>query len=127
MKRLPKIKLTRELLRLNYEMNAATVPFNKWNLPDSHDVIFIVTRSRKVAGYHEMKNGQHYIGISERCVGSLMTLTRVMQHEMIHCYQVITSPRTDTPGVEHNAAFRRESDAICMVHGWDRMEFADAD
>jgi hypothetical protein len=124
-----RFKLTPELLRLNYEMNAATEPFCGWNLPDSHDITWKVTRDRRVAGYHkEFSDGsQPEIGISARCCGNLVTLTRIMQHEMVHLYQTLTKPKSTTPGVEHNAAFRRESDTICAIHGWDRMEFADAD
>jgi hypothetical protein len=121
-------KLTPEILRLNWEMNAACAPFDKWNLPDSHDVIFKVTRDRTTAGYHTTwTDGTHEVGISQRCCGTLPTLTRVMQHEQIHAYQKCTAPKTTTAGVEHNAAFRRLADKVCALHGWDRMEFADAD
>jgi hypothetical protein len=122
-----KFKLTVALLRLVYEMNCETAPFKGWNLPDSHDVVFKVTRDRTTAGYHRFYKGVHEIGISERCVGSLMVLTRIMQHEQIHLYQAHTEPRTDNPNIMHNAGFRRHSDEVCAIHGWDRMEFADAD
>lgn len=124
-----KFKLTPGLLRVNYDMNRHTAPFDRWNLPDPEDVVFKVTRSRRTAGYHTtyIADGRHEIGISERCCGSLYTLTRIMQHEMVHAHQKNTVPKTETPGVEHNAAFRRESDKVCAIHGWDRMEFADAD
>lgn len=122
------LKLTPDLLKLNYEMNKACAPFNRWNLPPSESIIFKVTRDRRVAGYHKTyTNGTQEIGISQRCVGTLVTLTRIMQHEQIHVRQENSKPKTSTPGVEHNAEFRRLSDQVCDIHIWDRMEFADAD
>jgi len=130
--KLQSFTLTPEMLRLAYRLLAETPPFNGWNMPDSHDVKFIVTRSRTTAGhYREWKRGRtfdsHEIAISARIVGTLDTLCNIMAHEMVHLYQVISSPRTDTPGVEHNTAFRRLSDEVVAYHHFDRKMFAEID
>jgi hypothetical protein len=123
-----RITLNVAALRHAYELLADTAPFNRWNLPDSHDVIFRVMRARDTAGDYEFdRKSRHIIRISARCVGSLFTLLRIMAHEMIHLYQAHTRPRTDTANVAHNAAFRRLSDEVCHYHGFDRAEFADLD
>ena len=125
-----KFRMTKSQLIQAYQLLSETEPFKAWNLPDATEIKFVVIRSRRMMGYylnHRRSEIEHEIGISERCVGSLMTLLRVMAHEKVHLYQHITKPRTHTPGVEHNAAFRKLSDEVCEIHGWDRMEFADAD
>jgi hypothetical protein len=128
------LHLNRALLKHAYELMAESPPFNKWNLPDSSEITFVVSRSRSTMGYHRfwkdgfiIKSLKHEIGISARCVGSLPLLLQVMGHEMVHLYQVHTKPRTDTKGVEHNPAFHRFSDIICRTHSFDRHGFADAD
>lgn len=130
--KLRSIELTPEMLRMAYRLLAETPPFNKWNMPDSHDVIFIVTKSRDTSGhYREYKRGRafdsHEIAVSARNVGTLYNLMSIMAHEMIHLYQAISKPRTDTPGAEHNTAFRRLADQVVIVHHFDRKMFADID
>jgi len=123
-----KLTLTVEQCRLMYRLLSETEPFNGWNMPDSSDVIFKVSRSRNISGYHkEWSTGEHEIGISARCVGTIPTLAAIMGHEMAHLHQCTTKPRTDTPGVEHNLAFRRIADRICEVHHFDRPMFAEID
>lgn len=124
--------LTKEMLRLSYRLVAETPPFCNWNLPDSHDVNFVVTRSRITSGhYKEWKRGRkfagHEIGISNRCVGTLHNLIMIMAHEMIHLYQAISLPRTDHPNAEHNHAFLRFADQVTAYHHFDRRMFAEVD
>jgi hypothetical protein len=123
------IPLTPEVLRLAYRLVCETPPFNKWNLPDSQDVLFVVTRSRTTSGHYRWHRYKgvyiHEIAISARCVGSLATLCNIMAHEIIHLFQKIT--KTETPNVEHNQGFRRLADEVCNVHHFDRLMFAEID
>lgn len=130
---MPKLKhivITPELCRMCYRMLCETAPFNTWNMPDSGDVIFSVTKSRTCSGeYKEWKNSDtmHEIMMSARSIGTLNNLIWVMAHEMIHLHQADTKPRTDSPGVQHNRAFRRLSDVVCNHHHFDRHMFAEMD
>lgn len=124
--------LTAEMLRLAYRLLAESPPFRDWNLPDSHDVRFVVTKSRITSGhYKEWKRGrvfaEHEIGISNRCVGTMHNLIAIMAHEMVHLYQAISSPRTDSPKAEHNTAFLRLADLVTVYHHFDRKMFAEID
>jgi hypothetical protein len=115
------LPLNREILEANYDYLRTTPPFSKWNLPDGEDVQFVITRSRKTMGTHCLFNGKHIIEISRHLVGYTSTLTVLMAHEMVHAHQKMT--KTDTPGVEHNAAFRQFGRQVCKYHGFDPHEF----
>lgn len=121
------IKLTKDQLRLGYDLLTETEPFSRWNMMDSSEIRFVVTRARRTVGYYVFWNGRHEIGISARCVGTVNNLITFMAHEMIHMHQAVTKPRSDTPGVEHNMAFLRLADEVCKHHDFDRHMFADID
>lgn len=125
-------ELTPEACRMAYRMLCETPPFNGWGLPDSHEVKFVITRSKDTCGhYREWTRGRkflyHEIAISTRCVGTLANLIMIMAHEMIHLYQAICIPRTDHPGRMHNTAFLRLADEVVVYHHFDRKMFAEID
>lgn len=125
-------EFTPEMLRMAYRLLAESPPFNKWGLPDSHDVKFVITRSNDTSGhYREYRRGRkfdsHEVAISTRAVGTFATLLMIMAHEMIHLYQAISVPRTDSANSMHNVAFRRYADEVVSYHHWDRKAFADID
>lgn len=129
-KRADHIVLTPELCRLAYRMLCETAPFDGWNMPDSSEVIFTVSRSRDTSGhYKEWKNTdiKHEIAMSSRSIGTINNLIWVMAHEMVHLHQACTYPRTDSPGVQHNRSFRMLSDIVCGAHHFDRRMFAEMD
>lgn len=110
-----------EILAGAYDYLKTTPPFNRWNLPESEDVLFIVTRSKKVMGTHSTQNGRHVIEVSRFKVGYTGTLMALMAHEIIHLHQ--NAVGMETKGVEHNAAFDKLAKHVCKYHGFDPHEF----
>lgn len=116
------VKLTPELLEWAYELVNHTEPFNKWNLPDGHEITFTVTKSASTCGdYTRNADGSHRIRISSRCIGTLPNLIEVMAHEMVHLHQARTG--METRGI-HNAAFMKLATQVCRVHKFDPKGFA---
>lgn len=110
-----------ETLKAAYEFLVETPPFNKWGLPDSEDIVFQVTRSRKTTGFYSLHNGKHYIGASRFKIGHTLTLIELIGHEMVHLHQKVAC--METKGVEHNAAFHKLAKQVCKYHGFDPHEF----
>lgn len=104
-----------------YDFLVETPPFNRWSLPDSEEIVFLVTRSRKTTGYYSLHNGRHYIGASRYLIGHTNTLVELVGHEMVHLHQKVAC--MESKGVEHNAAFFKLSAQVCKVHGWDWKAF----
>lgn len=110
-------------LRAVYAALQSFPPFCNWDLPAPQWVEFKVSKARSEFGHYNRYVGtdKHWISISSAKVGYLNTLTSVMAHEMIHLYQGIS--KTETPGAEHNAEFRRIARQVCARFGWDIKEF----
>ena len=125
MKRLDHVPLNVETLQAAYAYLSTTPPFSKWNMPDSEDVVFVVERNSSVYGqYWNMgtrKKPLHHISASIKKISHTITLIELMAHEMLHLHQDRT--RQATAGVEHNAAFLRDAEKICAVHGFDPRSF----
>lgn len=113
------LPLTLDTLRLAYDYLSETPPFNKWNLPESDDVEFRVVRDRGLFGWHNLENGKHIIAVSTGTVGFTDTLLRTMAHEMVHIHERSTGPCKSG----HSAAFKRWSEQVCRVHGFDPKAF----
>lgn len=117
------LPLTPDVLASAYDYLVSTEPFCRWNLPDSEDIKFRVTRAKDCyAAYHY--DGGHTIDVSSSAVGQTDTLMQVMGHEMTHLHLRITGmeSRSDNPNV-HNGAFRKLAARICQTHGWDLKAF----
>lgn len=122
-KRLDHIPLTVETLRAAYDYLNSTPPFNKWNLPDSEDLKFKVARDPNHFGwctYWRGKKQRHVIAISSKCVGHTSSLMRIVAHEALHLHQYLTG---QSKGGEHNAAFYKDAETICRIHGFDQKGF----
>jgi hypothetical protein len=120
------LALNKERLVLLYDFLSECPPFDKWNMPDSDDVIFKVTRSKDTSGYHKQwhigrKKDKHEIGISAYCCGWMNKLVWVMAHEMLHLHQAEVD--MESPHTMHNAAFIKLGKMICKIHGYDPHEF----
>lgn len=118
------MRLTPDMLEFTYELLRRTPPFKGWNLPEADEVEFVVSRHKKDQGYHRGRRRDrhsHEIGISEECIGHLVTLLQAMGHEMIHQYQ--QRRQTETPNTAHNAEFHRLAARVCRIHGWDPKAF----
>jgi hypothetical protein len=116
------LKLTPHVLRAAYDLLAATEPFIRWNLPDGEDVKFVVSRGRKLYGWHcKSHNSPHTIAASDGLIGQLHTLLETMAHEMIHLHGAQAGLRCAT---EHNAEFRKFAAQVCKVHtAFDQKNF----
>lgn len=120
------LPLNKDRLKALYDFLVECPPYCDWNMPDSDDIIFKVTRSRDVKGYHKRwcrgrKKLQHEIGISGYCCGWTGHALWVMGHEMVHLHQ--NDVGMESPHAQHNAAFQALGRQCCEIHGWDPHEF----
>lgn len=115
------LALTTDTLRTAYEFLSTTPPFRDWNLPDGDDVRFRVVRNSREFAWHNVKDGQHIIAVSERLVGHTSTLLMTMAHEIIHLHQAHCG--METPGNDHNEAFGLLAEDVCRHHGFDPKAF----
>ena len=116
------LPLTKDMLAAAYDFLVTTPPFNRWNLPDSDDILFKVVRARDHQAYHQMSEGKHTVAVSCHTIGHTNSLMMAVGHELIHLYQAETG--TDTSGVVHNAAFKKLAERVCKIHGWDYKLFS---
>lgn len=115
------LPITPQRLAAIYEMLRTWPPFNRWKLPPASSLRFHVSRARGHDAQWWISGNKHHIETSERRHYHLLTLIISMAHEMIHVRQL--EARTETPGVEHNAEFRRISRRLCRRYGWDEGQF----
>lgn len=106
-----------------YEYLRACEPFRRWGLPEADEVPFKVTRHRDRYGHMwgDKRSANAEIALSEANIGSSNKLIEKMGHEMIHFHQHLR--RSETPGTQHNAEFRRLARQVCRIHGWDFKDF----
>jgi hypothetical protein len=114
------LKLTTEMLARVYDYLAATEPFIKWNLPDSEDVLFRITKSRTTMGTHRIIDSRHVIEVSQVTITTTASLMSLMAHEMLHTHERHNDCCTTAM---HSQAFYRWADEVCEIHGFDRGLF----
>lgn len=116
------VPLTKETLEAIYELVRATPPFNRWNLPESEDIRFVVVKTQNLYGYYDYnrKTKEHTIGISANKNGYLHSLIETMSHELIHVHERQTGMCKPS---QHSAAFRRIAAQVCKIHGFDPKRF----
>jgi hypothetical protein len=119
------VKFSREMLAACYDFLCTTPPFNKWNMPESDDVIFMVVKCPRHRGWCDTPAPRHKlksrIAISGGTLSHTNSLVMTMAHEMIHLHQHRVG--TDKRGVQHNAAFEIDAELVCKLHGWDPKLF----
>jgi predicted SprT family Zn-dependent metalloprotease len=114
--------LTPEILRAAYDYLKVTQPFDKWNLPDGEDIRFRVTRTGIERGLVYYQAGDEtIINISSACNGHTNSLMATMAHEMAHLIEMIHA--MDDPKSEHGKAYKKLSNEICKIHGFDPKLF----
>jgi hypothetical protein len=118
------LPLTSETMAAAYDYLSTTPPFSNWNLPDSEDVVFKLSRRPREFGRYQLIDGRHAITASIHAIAHTVTLMRFMAHEMIHLYleKMGWESRAHSEEV-HNAAFRKFAAQACKVHGFDPKEF----
>jgi hypothetical protein len=111
------LKLTVDMLRAVYNMLCTVPPFDKWNLPDGDDIVFVVGRDRNLRGWCIHREGKWKIGISNTVVARLNLLICTMMHEMIHVHEDnVEISRRD---VQHSQAFLKWAEHVCQIHNLD--------
>lgn len=118
------LPLTPETLAGAYDYLCTTPPFNKWNLPDSEDVVFKLSRRKREAGRYQWDGERHTIAASIYAIAHTVSLMRFMAHEMVHLHLEATRMESRSGGTDvHNAAFRKFAAHVCKVHGFDPKAF----
>lgn len=112
--------LTSERMRLAYEFLAECPPFAGWNLPAGEDIKFMQCRDADARGWHDIKNGQRRIAISQEHVRDAEMLLMTMAHEMIHVHENETEMMTRA---QHSPTFVILARRVCKRYGWNLDDF----
>lgn len=113
------LPLTAAIVRAAYDFLVETPPFDRWNLPDSDDLVFRAARDSGSHGWLTTKrNKKPELVVSRAIVGHTTTLLATVAHEMIHLHQY----RTGMPQT-HGEAFERLKAQVCKRHGFDPKSF----
>jgi len=116
------LSLSPDVLRSAYAYLAETDPFRRWNLPDSDDILFKITRSKVLCGYHDdgkPDSRKLIIAVSSHFNKTTMALMMTMAHEMAHVHQFKHFKHES----EHGPGWKKLADQICRAHGFDRGLF----
>lgn len=118
------LPLTKETLAAAYDYLHSTPPFSRWNLPDSEDVVFKLSRRSREYGRYQWDGERHTITASVHGMSHTITLMRFMAHEMVHLYleKMGWESRAHSEEV-HNHAFRKFATQVCKHHGFDPKAF----
>jgi hypothetical protein len=106
-----------------YDYLRTTPPFSRWNLPDSEDVAFKLSRRPREFGRYQWDGKRHTITASIHGVGHTATLMRFLSHEMVHLYLEKMGWESGGGLDTHNAAFRKFATQVCKHHGFDPKAF----
>lgn len=118
------LPLTAEMLAAAYDYLRVTPPFNRWNLPESEDVKFSVSKSARDYAAYRWDGKQHTICLSAKAIGFTNTLHLYLAHEMVHMHLEERGWESRTGGPDtHNAAFRKLAARVCAAHGFDPKAF----
>src|SRR5438128_409565 len=102
------LPITPETLAAAYDFLNTTPPFSKWNLPESDDVKFIVSKSDRDIAAYRWNGEQHTICLSAKFIGHTLTLYIYLAHEMVHMHLEERGIESRTGGPDtHNAAYRK--------------------
>lgn len=112
------IPLSPELLAHAYDYLCCCPPFDKLNMPPSDDIIFRVTKSNKHFAQYFIREGKHYIDVSQKYVGSHSMLLATLAHEAIHLHL----EEIDACD-QHGPNWRKLADEVCKIHSFDRLTF----
>lgn len=108
-------------LAASYDMLRTMPPFNRWKMPPSDEVMFVVNRSIKNRGTYFWDGRRHVITVSSHYHKRTMSLVETMAHEMVHLVEEKAGgARQD---VQHSAKFMRMAKQVCRVHGFDEAVF----
>jgi hypothetical protein len=106
-----------ETMAASCDYLATTPPFSGWNLPDSEDVLFKLSRRPREYGRYQWNGSRQTITASVKSIAYPSTLMQFMSHEMIHLY--LEKMGWESPG----RAFRRFAVQVCKYNGFDPKAF----
>jgi hypothetical protein len=112
---MPKLRITRDLVQATYTYLAESPPYDRWNLPEVHEIGIRVTRKQAdYFGQFELSNSRAWIEISVTHHSTLFSLQRTLAHEMIHLHQWQNGmvPADDR-------GFMKMAKVVCDLHGYD--------
>ncbi len=107
-------------IQASYDYLRAFTPFSRWKLPHGDEIAFKVIADKKLCGYYQHLNGEHWIGVSTAWAGAHSTLLKITAHEMLHLKQKIHGTETKS---QHNAEFKRLAGQVCRAFQWDSQDF----
>lgn len=117
------MQLTKPMLRAVYAMLRVLPPFNRWRLPEAHEVKFeIISRRYRVYADYEFDAEQHIIRVSQH-TNTLPLLVEKMAHEMGHIHQDRHGPAKMDHTKGHGPDFQLIADMVCRHLGFKRSTF----
>lgn len=115
------IQLNVEMLAHAYDYLCCTAPFDKWNMPPSEDIKFLVIKSPDRYAHYQLVRDVHNIAVSTKWVNRHQSLLSTMAHEMVHLHIRSAGIRQRHA---HGKAFQRLADEVCKCHvEFDRLNF----
>ena len=117
------MQLTKPMLRAVYSMLRSLPPFNRWRLPEAHEIKFeIISRKHRVYADYEFFAEDHLLRVS-RHTDTLPLLVEKMAHEICHIHQDRHGPAKTDHTKGHGPDFHRIADTVCRHLGFDRRAF----
>ena len=107
---------TPKSLEAMYLMLCQLKPFNRWDLPSTAEIKFLVTDEEDAYGTYEFDE-EHIITISKAKCSHFETIIKTLAHEVIHMKRMKFEDWD-----KHNAAFKRYSKQISAEFGFDPLE-----
>jgi len=112
---------TPKSLEAMYIMLCQLKPMNRWALPNTADIKFVVTNDEDCYGSYVYDEDMHIITISKAKCSHLETILKTLAHECIHCK--IAGPSGNGEGWDkHHAKFKMFSKSVANEFGWDSLE-----
>lgn len=116
------MQLTTDIVEGMYNLLLLTPPFRGWRLPPSDDVVFGIMRHPDRGGDYcwDPVKKQHKIQVNDSWCGNLVSLVRIVAHEMVHLHLQIAYPRDRA---HHGRRFLRCAAQVCRHHHLDPKAF----
>lgn len=115
------MQITPEMCEAMYEFIRTTPPYKGWKLPAAEDVEFHIIHSRKVgADYYCKSDGTHQIRVNARWCGNVVSLYKLLLHEMVHLHHGYACPNDNA---HHGRKFLALARQVCKAHVLDPKVF----
>jgi hypothetical protein len=112
---------TSKSLEAMYIMLCQLKPVNRWNLPNTAEIKFVVTKDEDCYGSYVYDDDLHVITISSAKCGHFETILKTLAHEC--CHMKIAGPTGDGEGWDkHHYRFKQLSKSIADEFGYDPLE-----